>query len=510
MQRKGICLLLVMAMGMSLLAGCGGKEVVQDSGNSGAAEQEIASESDSAEIPSNTFSFCSLERDKSAVITYDPEKVELVAYNMFYAQFESVADYNENLMLNVEADSSAQDLYDRHMEHYFDNADYTVSELKENEIGGLTGWYSEVSYSNGVTVAELFVLELDNGMLLYIWDYEKSLKKLLPYILVDVTEGDGTWIEPALAYEYEVGEDVMTLRFASGESFSFEYDPNIVELRTQGQILYVNYLASGDNGFPLSLCLSNNYASASEFFEYSGCSDITEFVLDGQSFPSVFVGESDFYEDTCYIDFGNGYSMWGNENNSGQPMNESLEVLFGTLVGVEKPAWFDYTVPTALGEDTTSMIYQLEGELYRFPTPISAFIDNGWSVKTYDDDRDVEPGEYYNTSLSSAEGHDLNVTVYNGTSESIPMEECLVTGVTVRNEKGGLKPVIPGFSGDGALVSVFHSAITFPKLKALGTHTSEEKTTLIWESEDGHSRLSVICYTTDEYGDVKRIEYSYE
>lgn len=48
------------------------------------------------------------------------------------------------------------------------------------------------------------------------------------------------------------------------------------------------------------------------------------------------------------------------------------------------------------------------------------------------------------------------------------------------------------------------------KENEIGTHTSEENTTLIWESEDGHSRLSVICYATDEYGDVKRIEYSYE
>ena len=72
------------------------------------------------------------------------------------------------------------------------------------------------------------------------------------------------------------------------------------------------------------------------------------------------------------------------------------------------------------------------------------------------------------------------------------------------------KVILPEVSRDGALVSVFHGAITFPKLKALGTHSAVDDATIIWAGDDGKSKVSLICYGTDEYGNVKYAEFSCE
>jgi len=40
----------------------------------------------------------------------------------------------------------------------------------------------------------------------------------------------------------------------------------------------------------------------------------------------------------------------------------------------------NYIVPAALGDDLSSFIVEIYGDLYRIPAPVSAFMDNGWEV----------------------------------------------------------------------------------------------------------------------------------
>lgn len=179
-----------------------------------------------------------------------------------------------------------------------------------------------------------------------------------------------------------------------------------------------------------------------------------------------------------------------------------------TSVEKEDETWFSYTAPTALGDSISSMIYQIDGVLYRFPTPLSEFVNNGWTCSG-DLSEEIAPNEITSVFLKNDKtGSLVQVQVKNGSSKVITAEESLVIQMKLRYDDA--KVVLPEVSRDGALVSVFHAAITFPKLKELGTHSAVDNATISWASDDGKSKISLICYGTDEYGNVKYAEFTCE
>lgn len=210
MKRKLLGILFTMIMMMSLLAGCGEntKESTADV-NSTVENQEADIEATDTEAAGEdnpfaeyTFSLCyDKELKQSAVISYNPEKVKLTKLSYNAAYFRWLDRKSVELLLMCEYENpSVEDLYDKKMKIHEDNL--TVSELTEKQIGEYNVLRGDAVWKNDGTVGfEFFALQLENNMILYAvhipgFENQVYLDEMLPYVLANVTTGDGTRLRP--------------------------------------------------------------------------------------------------------------------------------------------------------------------------------------------------------------------------------------------------------------------------------------------------------------------------
>lgn len=204
MKRKLLGILLTMIMGMSLLVGCGeNTNETTDNVNSAVEDQESDTNTIGDENPFGeyTFSLCWDEDLKqSAVVSYNPEKVKLTKLSRNGAHFRWLDRKSVELLLMCEKDnSSVEDLYEKKMKIHEDNM--SVSELTEKQAGDYTVLRSDAVWDDGTVGFEFFALQLENNMILYAvhapgFENQVYLDEMLPYVLANVTTGDGTWIRP--------------------------------------------------------------------------------------------------------------------------------------------------------------------------------------------------------------------------------------------------------------------------------------------------------------------------
>lgn len=211
MKRKLLGILFTVIMSISLLVGCGEntKESTADV-NSTVENQEASIEATDTDAASEdnpfeeyTFSLCCDEDLKqSAVVSYNPEKVKLTKLNRNGAHFRWLDRKSVELLLMCEKDnSSVEDLYERKMKIH-EGDDMSVSELTEKQIGEYNVLRGDAVWKNDGTVGfEFFALQLENNMILYAvhipgFENQVYLDEMLPYVLANVTTGDGTWIRP--------------------------------------------------------------------------------------------------------------------------------------------------------------------------------------------------------------------------------------------------------------------------------------------------------------------------
>lgn len=216
MKRKLLGILLTMIMSMSLLVGCGEKTKESADAVNGAVENQ-GSDSGENEIAEDnttdaagednpfedyTFSLCWDEDLKqSAVVSYNPEKVKLIDLSYNAANFRWLDRTSVELRLFCEYENpSVEDLYEKKIKIHEDNL--TVSELTEKQIGDYTVLRSDAVWKNDGTVGfEFFALPLENDMILYTlhlpgFENQVYLDEMLPYVLANVTTGDGTRLRP--------------------------------------------------------------------------------------------------------------------------------------------------------------------------------------------------------------------------------------------------------------------------------------------------------------------------
>lgn len=215
MKRKLLGILFTMIMSMSLLVGCGEntKESTADVNStvenqgSDSGENEIAEDNttDAAgednPFEDYTFSLCWDEDLKqSAVVSYNPEKVKLIDLGYNAANFRWLDRTSVELFLMCEYENpSIEDLYEKKIKIHEDNL--TVSELTEKQIGDYTVLRSDAVWDDGTVGFEFFAMPLENDMILYTvhapgFENQVYLDEMLPFVLANVTTGDGTWIRP--------------------------------------------------------------------------------------------------------------------------------------------------------------------------------------------------------------------------------------------------------------------------------------------------------------------------
>ena len=244
MKRKLIGMLFTVIMAISLLVGCGEKtKESADNINSTVENQESDTEADGEDNPfaEYTFSLCwDEDLKKSAVVSYNPEKVELIDLSYNAANFQWLDRTSVELHLYCEDENpSVEDLYEKNMKIHEDNL--TVSELTEKQAGDYTVLRGDAVWDDGTVGFEFFALPLENDMILYAvhlpgFENQVYLDEMLPYVLANVTTGDGTRLRPE-SYNPEEEEDTsegmewdtyFEVTSFGGVKVKVYYDPEVI------------------------------------------------------------------------------------------------------------------------------------------------------------------------------------------------------------------------------------------------------------------------------------------
>ena len=150
-----------------------------------------------------TFSLCwDKDLKQSAVVSYNPEKVKLTNLSYNAANFRWLDRTSVELHLMCEYENpSVEDLYEKKMKIH-EGDDMSVSELTEKQIGDYTVLRGDAVWNYDGTVGfEFFALPLENDMILYTvhlpgFENQVYLDEMLPFVLANVTTGDGTRLIP--------------------------------------------------------------------------------------------------------------------------------------------------------------------------------------------------------------------------------------------------------------------------------------------------------------------------
>lgn len=84
-----------------------------------------------------------------------------------------------------------------------------------------------------------------------------------------------------------------------------------------------------------------------------------------------------------------------------------------------------YERPTDLGTELSDRIIRIDGNRYKFPCPLKAFLDNGWEI-TEGADRIIKASGVDNGVCIEKDGYTLNVPLRNYTDEAQPVRNCFI------------------------------------------------------------------------------------
>ena len=101
----------------------------------------------------------------------------------------------------------------------------------------------------------------------------------------------------------------------------------------------------------------------------------------------------------------------------------------------------NYKVPTELGNDILSFNVEIEGDLYRLPAPVSAFLENGWKFNDDDGGRpdvattgkpfDILAAEQRESGFDLLKGEkSINVELFNYGDSNMAIEKCFVVKIS--------------------------------------------------------------------------------
>ena len=92
----------------------------------------------------------------------------------------------------------------------------------------------------------------------------------------------------------------------------------------------------------------------------------------------------------------------------------------------------DYTAPTEFGDDPFSGIVKIGSDLYSFPVPIKAFVDNGWTVSSKPEFVVSNASEDVTITKDSCS---LTLNIYNFASYQTTAENCAAIGFYAYDEE---------------------------------------------------------------------------
>lgn len=96
----------------------------------------------------------------------------------------------------------------------------------------------------------------------------------------------------------------------------------------------------------------------------------------------------------------------------------------------------DYSKPISLGNDVTAGVIQVDGELYKFPIPVSEFLDNGWEITLDEGGSVVSAEEHLFGVLKKGDVEIAGVDVYNFEESESRVKNCYVVSIEDSTDSG--------------------------------------------------------------------------
>ena len=248
MQRKTLSLLLIMAMGMMLLTGCGGSNEVKENTSVDTSEETVKTEEivEETEDKTNlaTEVLTDMSTNKSIELTYDIELCELESNTTYILSLYVKDDYI--VEMEYWADYTVESYYEEQIMMMKDSG-LEASELKQ--VDGSEKTVSAFEFVDGVSgekYSHQFMFDVDGGVLIvHNWDleypYEEIAENIVDKIYVSVkaateetTETTDDKVKIALTQEereavYKKDYDAIKDRIVKVEESGYEtsyYDAN--------------------------------------------------------------------------------------------------------------------------------------------------------------------------------------------------------------------------------------------------------------------------------------------
>lgn len=241
-----------------------------------------------------------------------------------------------------------------------------------------------------------------------------------------------------------------------------QYTPT-ASFEKDGLKVYVYIINQGIDTVPLSQCAvgglsvdSYQYDESTMSFTFPGGIAYGEATLD--DITAAYGPASDTYEGDLYTELTYEYDYYQDwefyvDAESGV-LNEFDMRSFATdeqavaeaMAAVENEPTEEvlaYTAPEELGTDPLSFVVEYAGDLYQMPAPVSAFVDNGWTLKAEDSDG-VIVGKGFGWVSLIKDNQELYTTVRNYSPNAATIENCFITSVEADRNGTNLPMTIPG------------------------------------------------------------------
>lgn len=167
-----------------------------------------------------------------------------------------------------------------------------------------------------------------------------------------------------------------------------------------------------------------------------------------------------------------------------------------------------YRAPEKLGTDLSKGIAEIDGELYSFPIPVSAFVENGWKLKIDGEEipdpsmRYFEAGAEIHIELWKT-GYYISDVARNLSDDLLSIGECLLTEIGCDDERPQM--VLPGGIAVGMSITDFEDLV--PKSQRDYDIVNDTVCASVW-AEDGtnHHHFMDKEYIRIEFGNDEKIK----
>ena len=160
-----------------------------------------------------------------------------------------------------------------------------------------------------------------------------------------------------------------------------------------------------------------------------------------------------------------------------------------TSTNTERPEYLNsYKAPTTMGNDLKSAVVKIEGDLYQLPAPVSAFLNNGWTISQQSGDVVAGGRDYIQVEK---DGKKLELNIANYSEYQTTVENCVVYKVSLND-----------YGKANADVSIGSTAQPI----TLGTAKADVEAAVSddFDCTEGNYSYSYSYYEYEDYKDMER------